>query len=153
MRHSAILVYSIASVPHCGLFNRWSSIELGCKFNERMVVVLSPCPRCRAELFYRRLPWRSIESTSGNLRKTTCCPSCDLPLHTDPKSRRIGVLALLFLALNTAYGASLIDPLVGSGWGTIFRIMLCAVFGGVFVYSVLAFPYVAQELDLVEKSR
>ena len=27
MRHSAILVYPIASVPHCGLFNRWKPVD------------------------------------------------------------------------------------------------------------------------------
>ena len=27
MRHSAILVYPIASVPHCGLFNRWAPMN------------------------------------------------------------------------------------------------------------------------------
>ena len=26
MRHSAILVYPIVSVPHCGLFNRWAQL-------------------------------------------------------------------------------------------------------------------------------
>ena len=41
MRHSAILVYTVVSVPHCGLFNRWPPMKT---FASLLLVLLLATP-------------------------------------------------------------------------------------------------------------
>ena len=37
MRHSAILVYTVVSVPHCGLFNRWKLFRMNFRNRTRIL--------------------------------------------------------------------------------------------------------------------
>lgn len=97
----------------------------------------SPCPNCATELFWRRLKWQKIEVPETQ-RRTTVCPSCGIPLQTDPKAHRTKVLGLLM-----AYPAFFV-PL------DIFSLSLLKGALGVcgsllIVYAIFAFPYIRQK--------
>ena len=114
--------------------------------------MLSPCPKCGIELFYRRLPRKSVRYSAGCVRKTFCCPSCDLPLQTNPTAQSIKLIAVLVVLSTATYGAELLSPLLGNGEATLARIALFAVSCGLVLYAIIAFPFVAQEAGTIAPS-
>ena len=114
------------------------------EFPGKETEVLSPCPRCGVELFNRKLLWKSVGHSSGQTRKTTCCPSCELPLQNDPKARRLGFFAIVLALLTVAPGSELLHLFMGGGWSTIVKVVLLTFACGIMVYSIVAIPYVPQ---------
>ncbi len=105
----------------------------------------SPCPKCGIELFHKRLVWKETELFPGKQRRTTCCPSCGVPLETDRKARVIAFGALLLAGLSWFLVSDLLLPLIGSGWAAIGKGVVAVSACGLIVFSVVAFPYVTQE--------
>lgn len=107
--------------------------------------MLSPCPQCHIELFSRRLLRRPIEGASGKTSRTTCCPECGVPLQTDLTARRLAVASIFLGGLVLYLITEFVTPVVGLGWATVAKSLVLAIAGGVFLYSVVAFPYVRQK--------
>ena len=101
----------------------------------------SPCPRCGIELFDRKLPRKSVGHSPGQARRTSCCPSCQVPLQNDPRARGLAAVASA-IGLFAIYGLDGLNTLLGDGWGAIVRTGVLASASLVLVYSIMAFPYV-----------
>ena len=114
MRHSAILVYPIVSVPHCGLFNRWHQLFPLAKtsfHSERIAGRAVAKSRCFGGAAARKLSEFCIKIVSG------CSPLASFGrlqkvsggklVPTSQSSRQRGIrrfwFTLLFLCRIAAY--------------------------------------------------